>query len=203
LNCLNDVNRAAWKLLLPIICLEAYVGTRVLNIGFTEALQISGVGNLVSTLLGIPIAWMLLLLLQMIYPFGMNARGLDTLEKQIFSVTIQSPWLIPYMENIRWMEPAAAMVLCVPFFFMSVWVEYYSAALFSHGAFPGPKLLNFEWQANAISYGVIVCGLLSRLCKLALKYRAEELKHKSKPPNLTVIPPNLKVIDRAKPPDAS
>ena len=111
------------------------------------------------------------------------------------------------MKAMNWMEPAAAMVLCVPFFFMSVWVEYASVGFFSHGAVPNQQLLMFEWQANAMSYGLIFCGLGVRLWLVVLAIGIDELRRKRepapKPPDLKVIPANLKVIQGFEPPDAS
>jgi hypothetical protein len=55
---------------------------------------------------------------------GGSAHGLRTLSAKLLAVTWQSPWLIPYEDDLVWMVPAAALCLLVPFFFASVYIEY-------------------------------------------------------------------------------
>jgi hypothetical protein len=112
--------------------------------------------NLASTLVGIPATWLLLFVLEAWLARG--AFGLDTPSQRVLAVTLQSPWLIPY-ENATWMVPAAAVVLCVHFFFMSVPVEYFCAKRFAREV-SSSLLWRWSWIANGLTYGCIVIGLL-------------------------------------------
>lgn len=114
--------------LIPIILIEAYILLKKLPITKKDAYLCASLSNITSTLIGIPITWGILVLAQMltggdgeIYPF-------DTLLGKFVSVTWQAPWLLPIDEAISWMVPVAAMVLLVPFFFVSWWLEYFISA---------------------------------------------------------------------------
>jgi hypothetical protein len=54
----------AWVLFLPVVALESVVANRLLKLSAGRALRVSFVANLVSTLAGIPVTWLLLLMLQ-------------------------------------------------------------------------------------------------------------------------------------------
>jgi hypothetical protein len=150
-----------WVLLLPIVLVEAAVAMKVLSLDFLYAAQIAGIANLVSTLVGLPITWFLLLIVELKVGKGGGAYGIDTLKGRLLSTTLQSPWLLPYKE--RWLVPAAALFLCIPFFFMSVGSEFVSARWFAQNRFPLTELLKWSWVANGLSYGMIACVLVFML----------------------------------------
>ena len=54
----------AWVLFLPVVALQSVVAHRLLKLSAGRALRVSFVANLVSTLAGIPVTWLLLLMLQ-------------------------------------------------------------------------------------------------------------------------------------------
>jgi HEAT repeat protein len=159
---------AMWLLLLPIIVLEAAVATKILHIDFMQGVQIAGVANLVSTLVGIPITWFLLFIVQLKAASKKGDFGLDTLRGKILSVTLQSSWLIPY-ENANWMVPAAELFLCIPFFLMSVSTEFFCAVCFTQNKLPTQNLLAWAWMANGISYGIISLVCLAILVRTIYK----------------------------------
>ena len=109
--------------LLPIIIIEAALALPYLKLPFRRLLKGSAIANLVSTFIGIPAAWFVLVVIQMITGGG-RAYGLLTPASKFLAVTWQAPWLIPYQQDLNWMIPAATLVLLVPFFFASWWVEY-------------------------------------------------------------------------------
>ncbi len=165
---------AMWALLVPIILLEALVATRILHIGFLQATQIAGVANVLSTFVGIPITWILLLIVEMNVGKGGGVYGLDRLPGKILSVTLQSPWLLPYKE--KWIIPAAELFLCIPFFFMSVLTEFISAKWFVQGKLPIQSLLDWAWLANALSYSIIA-GIVVYMLLRALDPRVSNKKY--------------------------
>lgn len=157
---------ASWMLLFAIIPVESFVAHRLLHIGWKKSFLAVTVANLASTLLGIPITWLLLVGLQMVLGGG-GAYGLETDMNKILAVTLQSPWLIPYEQDLSWMIPAAAAVLCVPFLFMSVVVEYFVVRRFI--AREDWRLVwRWSWIANAITYGLIISGILVVLVNVHL-----------------------------------
>ncbi|MBI4271066.1 MAG: hypothetical protein HY615_12080 [Candidatus Rokubacteria bacterium] len=145
---------AAWALLAPIVLLEAEIARRRLALTYRRGVQVTAIVNIVSMLVGIPVTWGVLVVVELVATGG-RALGLGTLARRIAAVTVQSPWLIPYEADLGWMIPVAALVLCVPFFFMSVFVEAFIARrlLASHAP---AHVRSWSWRANLASYGAIV-----------------------------------------------
>jgi hypothetical protein len=112
----------AWALLLPIILLEAAIGAWRWRMPIRSALAAQAVANAVSTLAGLPVVWIALVLLE--FTCCGTARGLTTVWQRVYAVTAQAPWLIPYENDLRWMVPIASLVLCITFAAMSIALEY-------------------------------------------------------------------------------
>lgn len=140
---------AAWLLLIPVILIEAGVGVRILHLPFRRILPAAAVANCFSTLLGVPLAWLVLALVELKW-FG-TAKGLGSVWTVIYAVTIQSPWLIPYEKELVWMIPTAAAVLAVPLWMMSVASEYWIAKRMLSKV-PSALKWQWMWKANVASY---------------------------------------------------
>jgi hypothetical protein len=112
----------AWVLLFPIILLEAAIGAWRWRMPMRRALAAQAVANSVSTLAGLPVAWIVLALIE--FTCCGTARGLTTVWQRAYAVTAQAPWLIPYEDDMRWMVPVASVVLCIVFGAMSIALEY-------------------------------------------------------------------------------
>jgi len=110
--------------LIPIIAIEAYLIKNQLNLLPKKAIISSGVANALSTLIGVPLTWGALVLVQMVTGGG-GAHGLQTFFQKFLAVTWQAPWLIPYESDLAWMIPTAMLVLLIPFFLVSWRVEYF------------------------------------------------------------------------------
>lgn len=116
-----------WLLLIPIILIESHVYKWCLTErGSPKIFWPSATANFLSILLGIPIAWGLLALIEFIFlpEFFLEpiAQILNPLEL-ILSVTLGAAWITPYAKSLFWTVPAAAMFLLIPFFFVSIWME--------------------------------------------------------------------------------
>ncbi|MCG7985312.1 MAG: hypothetical protein JAY90_21520 [Candidatus Thiodiazotropha lotti] len=110
--------------IIPIIAIEAMYLSKKLRLPFSTSLGTTTISNLVSTVIGVPLTWLLLLLIQIIAG-GSGAFGLDTTTGKVLSVTLQAAWLIPYESDLYWMIPSAGALLLIPFFFISWWSEFY------------------------------------------------------------------------------
>ena len=131
-----------WLALIPIFVVEAAVIGRLLATPFRRTIVPASVGNLVSTLAGIPLMWLLLATTELVC-CG-EAKGLATPGAKIYAVTIQAPWLIPYERDFHWMIPVALLVFAIPCYALSVLIE----APFNVIAFKTiPKKL--VWRATA------------------------------------------------------
>jgi hypothetical protein len=148
-----------WLALIPIVVVEAAVNGLLLAMPFRRTIVPASMGNLLSTIAGIPLMWLLLATAELVC-CG-EAKGLSTSGARIYAVTIQAPWLIPYERDFRWMIPLALLVFAVPCYALSVAIE----APFNVIAFKTiPKKL--VWRATAAA------NLASYLC-LALLFWME------------------------------
>jgi hypothetical protein len=139
--------------IIPIIIIEAIYLSKKLGLSGKDSAKTVTISNLASTIVGIPVTWILLVVIQMITGGG-SAYGLNTALTKVLAVTWQAPWLIPYESDLHWMIPVSGLVLLIPFFFVSWWSEY----------FVSKKLIkDIEAQtikiavrnANLITYGLL------------------------------------------------
>lgn len=153
--------------LLPVIGIEAFVIRKQLSLSYGKALGGAAKANLISTLAGVPLAWGLMLILE-----------LATLSPLIFVAQKwhwrpDSPALYAlYALGVAWIGPVggsawpiafAATLLLVPTFFVSVRLErgFYRR---SYKEIDAAAVNRSVWFANLCSYAllfVVGCGWLS------------------------------------------
>ena len=146
----------ALYLLIPIIAVETWLARTVMQI--TAQRRFVGVlaANVFSTVVGWPVAWFLLVLLQLfVIPGGSGGYGLDTPLHKIASVTLQAAWLIPYESDLYWMVPTAAIVLMIPAFLITVPSERLVLRYCWPQVAPSERR-KFAWTANLASYALLV-----------------------------------------------
>jgi hypothetical protein len=151
---------SAWLALLPVIAIEAAIGMRMVQVPFRRSLGCVAVGNLFSTILGMPATWLILAVIELMW-FG-TAEGLGSVAAKIYAVTIQSPWLIPYEDHLAWMMPVAAAVLAVIFYTMSVVSEYFIIRRILPDI-SSSILWRWMWTANAASYVFLLMFIFAAL----------------------------------------
>jgi hypothetical protein len=134
--------------LLPIIAIEAYVLWLWIGISWGYAVEVVSISNLVSTLIGIPLTWILLL----------------PLEKFPRTSVTGYIWYSEYDDRKEelnpkpWVVPAAGLLLLVVCFFASWFIEYNIATRMLDGF--GLQDVNYGvLVGNLATYG-IVAGLL-------------------------------------------
>ena len=115
--------------LIPIVLIEALVISKQLRVPYVRSLKSATLGNIVSTVIGIPVTWFLLLVIEMsLASFAPDVIPRPVSEflfqhKDILAVTVGAPWLVPFGLQ-DWMIFAAMAFLLIPFFFASWAVEY-------------------------------------------------------------------------------
>lgn len=145
----------AFLLIIPIVAIEAWA-SRGLTLPLSRRIASISVANVVSTLVGWPIAWWCLVALQMhVIPGGGGAYGLSTQFGIIASVSLQAAWLIPYEDDIYWMVPAACAFLMVPFFLASVIIED-QIHRFGFSDLSSSARRKLTWKVNLWSYGFLI-----------------------------------------------
>lgn len=108
--------------LLPIIALEAWFFVRDLGLTKVKAFKIIGVANLVSTVVGIPISWFLVLLAQEIVDSVVHPRRVKVPTAVMGLLT--PAWIPGYREIPPSIVAAATFALLAPFCIASCVVEY-------------------------------------------------------------------------------
>jgi hypothetical protein len=84
-----------------------------------------------------------------------------TAQERFLALVLHSTYLYPSAQDSwGWMILVAALTLCIPFFLMSVWVEYL-AAEYLRDKVGKNALLKWAWLANSCSYGLIMLGLIA------------------------------------------
>jgi hypothetical protein len=110
-----------WVALVPIVLLEAAVIAKRTGVSLRTATGGLALANIASTIVGVPMLWLLLAIAQLVC-CG-SALGLGSAWTKLYAVTIQAPWLIPYESEFGWMIPGALCTLAIVFVVMSVAVE--------------------------------------------------------------------------------
>ncbi len=146
-----------WFALIPVVIVETLVAVWMLRWRFLFALRWVFGANALSMLLGIPVTWFLAVLVQIFTGGGGWGDG------SIVGVLRGPAWLGPgYIRDLGWAAPLGLIVLCVPLFFMSWWVEYaFLYACATNQETEAKALIRrYAWKANLASYALLVALLI-------------------------------------------
>jgi hypothetical protein len=152
--------------LVPVIIIETLVLRRQLSLPFGRSLAGAARANVLSTLIGVPIAWAFMLAVE----FAALSPIMWAAQKWHWNT--ESPlFYIFYLVGIAWIGPPttsfwpialAAALLLVPTFFISVWIERRSYRCSWRDLDPA-AVDHSAWLANLCSYALlfaISCGWL-------------------------------------------
>jgi len=152
-------------LLIPVIAIESFLCKRWLGLTTRQAVRSNALSNVVSTLVGVPVAWVIMVVIEVASGALLDKiPGIDNWHSPLASAVgfiLSSAWIGPPEVTSIWIIPAACLVLLVPFFFASYWIEY--RIVKSELAKPegGPKDLAHSRvriavrNANLITYGAM------------------------------------------------
>ncbi len=134
-----------------IIALEAWLSRRWLAVSWPQAWKWTSIANVVSTVVGFPILWIALVVVQMVIGGG----GVPKLSEpwfSVYTVTVQAAWLLPFEERLYWMIPTACMVLLVPSFFVTVFIEkrIYLKAFIENQSQGSLRVTGATWKMHLI-----------------------------------------------------
>lgn len=149
---------------IPVVAIESWVVRRALNVSWRVAITQMVKGNLFSTLVGIPLAWVASVAVEfLLMHLVMNATDSTSYPPhgvgEVGRIILSAPWLGPFREGSHWIVPLAMIVLLVPFFFASFWTEawYISRNLCPESP---ERARQAVWRANAYSYiGIFIATL--------------------------------------------
>lgn len=116
--------------LIPVIIVEALLMRRSVQLSYREAFIGVTKANLLSTLAGVPLAWLAMFAVEVVVmlPVGLLAdkwhwRFFDSPFSQVIGFVIGMAWIGPAGTAGYWLVPLAAGLLLIPSFFVSVWLE--------------------------------------------------------------------------------
>ena len=110
--------------LVPVVLLESWVVKPRLELGAWRTLKLTLVTNLASTVIGIPLAWIVYFVFELIASaIGGSALGFTKPWEKFLACVITAPWLGPAESDLYWMIPAATLALLPAYFFASWKIE--------------------------------------------------------------------------------
>jgi hypothetical protein len=135
--------------LIPVIIIEAFL---LMRFGLDKKVSIKAVivANLVSTVIGYPLAWILMFGLEMLL-YALKNIHLPDVITFIFSVA----WLGPMDEYNAWLIPVASIIGLIPAYFISVYSEYFIIGIFFKET-DKKTLLRYSWIINSASYALLL-----------------------------------------------
>lgn len=165
------VDTGFWLLLPIVILVEGIVALIVLRKGIWTAAKVSVTANLLSTLAGIPLSWLIKSTLKPVanqfvvslYNARMQGHEIwwSATPLQKLSVTLFSQPMCPAPISVRmWWIWISWAILLVPLFLLSVWIERLVAQKLL-GKTEQRLATRWAWIANAVSYAAIYAGFLN------------------------------------------
>lgn len=144
---------------LPVVGIEYYFYKKNFNISSKSILLHTFIANVITTLIGYPLSWSILLGVQAITGSG-GVIALDSITNIAKAVFFQAAWLIPHKEGMDWLIPACGLVGMVPAFITS----YFFEKIYLRRAFANPtNISKIVLKAHIYSYALLVLVLLGSL----------------------------------------
>ncbi|HXX14402.1 MAG TPA: hypothetical protein VEJ47_05815 [Candidatus Eremiobacteraceae bacterium] len=146
-------------LLVPVILVEGFLCKKWLGLSTWEAMKWNAVSNALSTVLGVPMVWLIMLGLELATSDVLYQT--DTPLINVISLLLSAAWIGPPDEKTAWTVPFAILVLLVPFFLVSYGIEYLVLGLMVGMPEGGPPNLAYDKvrlavrNANLVTYGVM------------------------------------------------
>ena len=142
---------------LPVVAVEAtYIRLR-LHTEWGNTIAATTKANLITLLLGFPVSWLIFFVLEMIFWLALTFSGIEshvhwalsTRVTDFLIVVTSAAWMGPIKD--KWVVPVAYIVLLIPSFILSGYVE--SRLLDRRGwlEYEG-RSARIIWQANVLSY---------------------------------------------------
>jgi hypothetical protein len=165
-----------------VVFIESYLLRHWYSMDGFRAVKLATVANLLSTVLGFPIMWFLLFMLQALSSNYIPSPKTEPWQS-IFSVTAQSAWLENTRHREYWMVPTACLVLLVPAFFMTVFIESFVYRRTLARESSGPTPMQATWRMHWFSYGFLaMAGLFLLTASIVKHQRNPKARHERPAP---------------------
>jgi hypothetical protein len=148
--------------LIPVIVIEALLIRRWLSLSYSGAFKGTAIANIISTLIGVPLAWFVMFALELGINGSHGAVKTNSPVLDALHFIAGIAWLTPNEKNIYWEVPTALALLLIPTFFISVWIERFICRKWWKDL-NTTSVKRAVFKANLASYAVlfaIACGFL-------------------------------------------
>ncbi|MBV2113445.1 MAG: hypothetical protein KUF82_21030 [Candidatus Thiodiazotropha sp. (ex Ctena orbiculata)] len=142
-----------WVALIPVILFEGYIAKNIIGLEIKESFSIAATSNFVSTLIGIPLAWAVMLLVEI----GAAYIGQFIEYKGTIADIVTFPFMVawlPPLDNI-WLVYLAFVILAIPFCLVSIFIEAYTAKRMLKSV-EMPIIFKWSRTSNLLSYSIII-----------------------------------------------
>ena len=157
--------------LVPVIVLERLVLKRVLAISWLRSLWVTTASNLTSTVVGIPLTWVVLLAVQLLYSSLGIRIDYQVPVQRFLEFLPSSAWIFAGGDDGNWMVPVSMLIVLVGFFFASWAIELRVIKIMQPEQEP-LSLRRAVMRANLLSNGLLALILLWALLDWALNHAA-------------------------------
>ena len=142
-----------------VIGIEYYFYKKNFNISSKSILLHTFIANVITTIIGYPLSWGILLGVQAITGSG-GVIPLDSITNIAKAIFFQAAWLVPHKEGMEWLIPACGLVGIVPAFITS----YFFEKIYLRRTFGNPtNISKIVLKAHIYSYTLLVLVLLVNL----------------------------------------
>ncbi|MFA5320162.1 MAG: hypothetical protein WC418_03155 [Candidatus Omnitrophota bacterium] len=151
---------------IPIFLIEGVVYKKRLNMSYGSSFSVSFLANLLSTLIGFPLAWLLSLVVEIL--LSLSQQGATGTVSKVLLTVLGPAWLAPPIETAdQWYVPIAAFFGLIPAYFVSVWMELFVARR-CFDKVDIKEVKKAVRAANLLTYGILgaVCLILALVTKL-------------------------------------
>lgn len=111
-----------WLALIPVVLIESEVFRRVLGVPFSSLVRPLGKANVISTLVGIPVAWLVMLTLEMVVATGLSQIPTEPKTSEYIYYAL-FPLMVAWVADSGWQLTAAFVILTIPFCIISIYLE--------------------------------------------------------------------------------
>ena len=144
----------AWLALVPIIFIESAYGTWQYKFPFGRSFAAQSIANCFSTLIGIPITWLVLVLVEIV-TVEWGGRVIPKSLLSILSPVLGAAWLSPLPDEEWWPVALAVVILTIVFYLMFVATEGFVVVRFFPDV-PRKTIRSWVVRANAMSYALLL-----------------------------------------------
>lgn len=151
--------------LVPVIYIEIRVLSKRLGMTPKELRYPVTMANVVSTVFGIPLAWLAMLAVELITTKG-RSYGIETFGQKFVASVLQAAWLIPYENEFFWLVPVALTVNFAMAFLVSWFLEAWLLSTLVRSTFEtlkDPVRIAQQWSYSLLVGLMLGVALVAKL----------------------------------------